>query len=160
MLFGAVFCIIVGSLSHFFYEWAHFHPAAGFISPVSESTWEHMKLIFFPALFYSLLLFILFRKKYPTLFPACLAGLLCGTLFIPVLFYTYTGILGYHLFWLDIVTFLLAVFLTFFLSFRLFLCQRIRRFFPFLLILSFLFLSTFFYFSFHPPSLGLFSIPQ
>ena len=159
-IIGVIFVSAAGTLLHFVYSWTGNNSIIGLFAPVNESTWEHMKLIFFPALFYSLLLFILFRKKYPTLFPACLAGLLCGTLFIPVFFYTYTGILGYHLFWLDIVTFLLAVFLTFFLSFRLFLCQRIRRFFPFLLILSFLFLSAFFYFSFHPPSLGIFSIPQ
>ena len=50
------FCIltlILGTLLHFLYEWTGYNYLVGFISPVNESTWEHLKLLFFPVLFLS-----------------------------------------------------------------------------------------------------------
>ena len=114
MLFGAVFCIIVGSLSHFFYEWTHFHPAADFISPVSESTWEHMKLLYFPMLLFCAAEYFFLSGHYQRLIRADLAGILAGTWVIPVIFYTYTGILGFHTLALDILTFLFSVLTAFY----------------------------------------------
>ena len=154
---GNLFCLILGSLSHFFYSWTLSNPIVGIFCPVSESAWEHMKLVFFPVLFYSGILCLLCQKEIPALFSSCLAGVLAGTLFIPVFFYTYTGILGYHLLGLDILTFVLAVLLSFFLLYRLAACLKMQRLLPILLFLTLLFFSAFFLFTFHPPKLGIFS---
>lgn len=51
---GFFFCLILGSLSHFFYQWSGNTPAVGLFSPVNESAWEHMKLVFFPVLLYAI----------------------------------------------------------------------------------------------------------
>ena len=51
---GAIFVLIAGTLSHFVYEWSGQNFILGFFFPIDESTWEHMKLIFFPMLSYSL----------------------------------------------------------------------------------------------------------
>ena len=51
---GAVFVLIAGTVSHFVYEWSGNRPAVGLFFPVNESVWEHMKLVFFPMLFYAL----------------------------------------------------------------------------------------------------------
>ena len=45
---GILFTIILGSLSHFFYGWSGNFFLVGFFSPVNESVWEHLKLLFFP----------------------------------------------------------------------------------------------------------------
>ena len=48
-----IFMIIAmgaGTLFHFIYEWSGFHPLAGLFAPVNESTWEHLKMLFFPVL--------------------------------------------------------------------------------------------------------------
>ena len=47
---GILFTAILGTLSHFFYDWTGQGALIGLISPVNESTWEHMKLVFFPLL--------------------------------------------------------------------------------------------------------------
>lgn len=154
---GILFCLILGSLSHFFYSWTLSNPIVGIFCPVSESAWEHMKLVFFPVLLYSGILCLLCQKELPALFSSCLAGTLAGTLFIPVFFYTYTGILGYHLLGLDILTFILAVLLSFFLLYRLAASSKIRRLFPVLLFLTLLFILAFFLFTFYPPKLEIFS---
>ncbi len=84
-----------------------------------------------------------------------------GLALIPTLFYTYTGILGYHLMWADIAVFLLADLGMFLLDFRLLssgrrgaLWEQIAG----LLVLwglAFLFV----WFTFRPPVLGLFLDP-
>ena len=56
---GILFCLILGSLSHFFYSWTLSNPIVGIFCPVSESAWEHMKLVFFPVLLYSGILCLL-----------------------------------------------------------------------------------------------------
>ena len=41
---------ILGTLLHFTYEWSGENTFVGFFSAVNESTWDHLKLIFFPML--------------------------------------------------------------------------------------------------------------
>ena len=91
---GTIFVIITGSLAHFVYEWSGKNFILGLFFPVSESTWEHMKLCFFPMLIYSLFMNKRLKDDYPCVTTALLSGILLGTFFIPVIFYTYSGILG------------------------------------------------------------------
>mgnify|MGYP006900171473 FL=1 len=39
----------------FFYEWSGDSTFIGLVCPISESAWEYMKLLFFPALLYCFL---------------------------------------------------------------------------------------------------------
>ena len=48
LIAGFIFTAVFGTLSHFFYDWSNENVLIGLISPVNESTWEHMKLLFFP----------------------------------------------------------------------------------------------------------------
>lgn len=45
---------ILGVLFHFVYDWTGKNPAAAAFFPVNESTWEHLKLVFFPIMILSL----------------------------------------------------------------------------------------------------------
>ena len=106
---GVIFSAVLGTLSHFFYEWSGQNPVVALFSPINESTWEHMKLVFFPILVWSLLLPAGIRKDFPAMRCALLAGGLLGTWLVPVLFYTYSGILGRNLALIDIGIFYTAV---------------------------------------------------
>ena len=109
LIIGTIFVIILGTLSHFFYDWSNNNFVVGFFSPVNESTWEHMKLVFFPMLLFSLFANSKLKSIYPCITSSLLFGILIGTFLIPIFFYTYTGILGYNVFILDLITFILAV---------------------------------------------------
>ena len=76
---------------------------------VNESTWEHMKLIFFPMLLFSLFASARLKEAAPSLTGALILGNLLGTLSIPILFYTYTGITGQNFFIADLAVFFTAV---------------------------------------------------
>ena len=55
MLVWFLAAAVLGVLLHFLYEWFPI-PALALISPVRESIWEHVKLIYFPLLLVSLVM--------------------------------------------------------------------------------------------------------
>lgn len=89
-----IFVLAAGSLWHFVYEWSGETWLVGLFFPVNESTWEHMKLVFFPMAISGGFLTGRFRKEMPGILGSVCAGALVGTWMVPVLFYTYSGILG------------------------------------------------------------------
>ena len=159
LIAGFIFTAVFGTFSHFFYGWSNENPLIGLISPVNESTWEHMKLVFFPVLIWSFFIPSRIRDKLPAFRPAFLLGGLWGTLSVPVLFYTYSGILGRNIAWADIAIFFISVFLVFRCTWILQNSERIYEKRTIIYILTVLFLIFFFLFSFLPPDIGLFSNP-
>lgn len=62
---GILFVMLTGTLAHFLYDWSGKHAVVGLFSPVNESVWEHMKLLFFPMLLYSLFLIGRLKGDFP-----------------------------------------------------------------------------------------------
>lgn len=60
-IYRFLFISILGTLLHFTYEWSQNNAIVGLFSAVNESTWEHLKLLFFPMFF--LTLFELFLSR-------------------------------------------------------------------------------------------------
>lgn len=158
-LIGFLFIGTVGTLLHFVYQWSGENSVAGLIAPVNESTWEHMKLLYFPALIYFLTEYIFLYKDYPHLLRADLAAVLTGTLLIPVIFYTYTGIIGSHNLTLDILTFLISAAVALYTRCRC-LLKLSRRKYTFFYFICVLILGVcFLIFTYYPPAIGLFVSP-
>ncbi len=109
---GFVFVSVFGTLLHFLYEWTGDNRIIGLFSPVNESIWEHMKLFFFPMLLFTIIMsyFNILQTYYPALVSALLIGLHVGTWFIPFSYYTYSGILGQSITFVDVLLFYIAVF--------------------------------------------------
>lgn len=160
ILAGVFLVSSMGALSHFVYEWTDQNQLAGLFVPVSESTWEHMKLLFFPMLLTALLLTALLKHTYPQIFTGMLAGVLAGTAVIPALFYTYTGVLGFHITAVDIAIYYVSVILGFFTAYRLTISDYARSLQPLLPCLTLLLLAAFVLFSYDPPALGIFAQPE
>ena len=108
-LAGILFVSAAGTLLHFVYDWSGQNPVVGFFAPVSESTWEHLKLLFFPMLLYGLFAVPRLSAAYPFLPCAFGESILTGLLLIPLLFYTYSGILGFSVAPADIAIFYISV---------------------------------------------------
>lgn len=159
LISGFIFTAVFGTLSHFFYGWSDGNPLIGLISPVNESTWEHMKLVFFPVLIWSFFITGSGSKLSPALRPTLLLGGFIGTLMIPVLFYTYSGILGHNVTGIDIAIFFVNAFLAFFCAWRLQNSRIIYQKRTVIYILTVLFLVLFILFTFLPPDIGLFAEP-
>ena len=157
LIIGTIFVIVLGTLSHFFYEWSNNNFVVGFFSPVNESTWEHMKLVFFPMLLFSLIANYRLKSIYPCITSSLLFGILLGTFLIPIFFYTYTGILGYNVLVLDLITFILAVICSFSSVYRLTLSCRMQNHTTILCIAVCVVFVCCILFTVYPPSIALFT---
>ena len=157
-ILGICFVLITGTLSHFVYEWTGQSYFVGFIVPVNESTWEHMKLIFFPMLLFAFFMKWKLQDSFPCIGTSLMAGILAGTASIPIIYYTYTGILGHHTLVFDILTFVAAVLIAFTATFRLTKSCNAQKY-RFLLFGAVIFLMLcFFMFTYAPPDIGLFHL--
>ena len=153
---GLIFTSVLGTLSHFFYDWSGQNAFIALFSPVSESTWEHMKLIFFPMLLFSLFGSTRLKEAAPSLTGALILGNLLGTLSIPILFYTYTGITGQNFFIADLAVFFTAVLTAWGAAWKLRDSAKVFRCRILLRSLAVLMCLLFFIFTFRVPGLPLF----
>lgn len=159
MITGFIFVSILGTLSHFFYNWFGENPLVGLFSPANESTWEHMKLLFFPAVLYMLLTHQRLNAVYPGIVSAMSSGIIAGTLSIPLIFYTYTGVLGYNLLVLDIAAFYLSTSITFLIAYKFTDSKKLTRFKTPAVTVLLILTVCFWIFTFYAPGIGLFAVP-
>ena len=158
-LVGFFVSCILGTLLHFLYEWTGGSILTAPFSGVNESTWEHMKLLYFPLLIFMLIEGRYF-KEYDSFLWVKLIGMLVGLITIPVLFYTYNGAFGKSPDWLNITFFFISAALTFFVETLLFKKGNIRgsaNWIPILIIL--LIGAAFVVFTFNTPQLPIFRDP-
>lgn len=100
--------ILLGSALHFFYQWMP-NVVTALVSPISESVWEHVKIIFWP---YLLAAAWLNRGRPGGMRPWLLTQtLICGLML--VLGYGYHILLGGEALWVDIVIYLAVICLGF-----------------------------------------------
>lgn len=118
MIYGAIFVAILGTLFHFVYDLSGNNAIIGMFVPINESVWEHTKLIFFPMLLYSVYLNKKNKADYPCLSSAMILGEFSGILSVIVLYYTYSGILGYNIAPIDISIFYISVAIAFFIVYK------------------------------------------
>ena len=160
-LVGFIFVSALGTLLHFVYDWSGGSVWAAVISAVNESTWEHMKLLFFPTFLYTLVQLCVQGRRYPNLLAVRAVSTLAGLGVIPVLYYTYTGVLGRQINWLNIGIFFVAALVLFWLDFRLLeqggLPRRWQQVAGLLILLALAML--FVYFTFAPPTVALWRDP-
>ena len=61
-IFSVIFTWILGTILHFLYEWSGDNKIIASFSAVNESTWEHLKLVFFPMLITTIVGFLAIGK--------------------------------------------------------------------------------------------------
>ena len=106
-LAGFAVTSFAGTLLHFLYDWSGGSIVTAPFSGVNESTWEHMKLLFWPMLLFAAAQSFFF-KDYKGFLCVKLRGTLLGLTLIPVLFYTYNGVIGKSPDWINIAIFFVS----------------------------------------------------
>ena len=97
---------LVGTLLHFLYDWTGENTLAAVFSGVNESTWEHMKLLFWPLFLFAIFQYFFYKEV--NYWYVKLAATVLGLMLIPVLFYTYNGMFGKSPDWVNIAIFYIA----------------------------------------------------
>ena len=106
-IFASIFCLILGTILHFTYEWFNYNVIVGLFSTINESVWEHLKLLFYPMFFISIIGYFKIGRKLCNYWYAQMYGIVFALIFVVVFFYTYTGIIGRSFFLLDIASFII-----------------------------------------------------
>ena len=107
-VYGFLFTSVFGTLLHFLFDWTGGNILAAPVSAVNESIWEHMKLLFYPMLIFSLYQYRNWGRDQQNFWSIKLRGTLLGLGLIPVIYYSYTGILGVKADWFNITIFFLT----------------------------------------------------
>ena len=150
---------IVGTLFHFLYEFSGDNLIIASFAPVNESTWEHLKLIFFPMLVSSIIGYFIIGKENSNYICSRTKGILVGMAFIIVFFYTYTGIIGKNIDFLNIISFFIAVFLGEFVSFKSIVSKEKKCNITLAVYILVFFLMCFVIFTYITPKFGIFKDP-
>ena len=158
-LCGFAFTSLFGTLLHFLYDWLGAPTWIAPFSGVNESTWEHMKLLFWPMLLFAIFQGFFFRSR-ADFSCAALVGILTGLSLIPILFYTYNGMIGPSPDWINIAIFFLAALGGYLAQALLLRREQAPSCLPWLapVLLSLLCLA-FVLFTFYPPRLEIFRDP-
>ena len=119
-LMGFAITSLGGTILHYLYDLSGQSVFAAPFSGVNESTWEHMKLLFFPMFVFALVQ-SLFFKGYDNFWCVKLRGILLGLVLIPVIFYTYNGVFGKSPDWFNITIFFISAAVVYLYETRLFI---------------------------------------
>ena len=155
---GFTIAVALGSILHFLFDWTGALSFAT-ISAVNESTWEHIKILFFPTFFFAIAQYFFFRAQYPAFWWIKLIGITISLLSIPVLFYTFNGAFGKTPDWLNITFFFISAFIGYFIEYLLFRKEFSLPYPQIAFIILLVFALLFFVFTFYPPRLPLFQDP-
>jgi hypothetical protein len=154
------FIVLLGSTLYFVFGWSGEWRPLALIAAVNESVCEHLKLGFWPALFYFIIEYRYIRKSTNNFLIAKAIGIYLIPVTITALFYLYTAFVEDMLV-VDLITFVLAVVIGQLVSYRILTARplpagksRLGLILPVLLILAFGTLT------YYPPHLPIFGDPS
>ena len=148
-----------GTILHFLYDWLGKAAWVAPFSGVNESTWEHMKLLFWPMLAFAVTQCFFFKER-RDFWCVKLRGILLGLTLIPVLFYTYNGVIGKSPDWINIAIFFISAAVSFVYETKKFKSEKIVCKHPWCAFLLLLVIGIlFFVFTFYTPEIGIFKDP-
>ena len=123
-LMGFAVTSLGGTLLHFSYDWLGEAVWIAPFSGVNESTWEHMKLLFWPMLIFAVVQSFFFRDR-KDFWSVKLRGIVLGLVLIPVLFYTYNGVIGKSPDWINIAIFFVSAAIAYIYETRLLNAEKL-----------------------------------
>ena len=156
---GFALATLGGTILHFLYDWTGESSLISPFSGVNESTWEHMKLLFWPLFLFALVQRLFFEDQ-ENYWCVKLAEILLGLVLIPVLFYTYNGVFGKSPDWVNIAIFYITALLVFLFERWAFQKDRLHCKYPVLAFAAICLIgAAFVVFTFAPPQIPLFQDP-
>lgn len=112
-IIGVLIVSVLGTLFHFGYTLLPI-----FIFPKNESIFEHTKLILFPFLLYLFASLPFYKESRETLFSNFVFAIICSIMFIIIFYYTYSGVLGKNIDFINIVLYYLGVIFGFIIIYK------------------------------------------
>ena len=156
-LVGFIVTVLCGVLLHFLYEWSGQSILVAPISAINESTWEHMKLLFIPMFLFAIVQSFYFKDR-NDFWDIKIRGIILGLILIPVLFYTFNGVIGKSPDWINIMIFVVSGAISYLYELKLYKKKDRRKYISkenAIILLCFI-ASLFILFTFYPLDLAIF----
>ena len=157
-IISIVFTFILGTLLHFAFNLSGQNIIIALFSSINESVWEHLKLVFFPMVITTIIGAFYFNKNVPNFLCSKTIGLLTSMCFTIIFFYTYTGVLGNNIAFIDISSFFIATLLGEYVGYKLIMSKFNCNNKVSIIVLLALFIS-FLVFTYFTPNIGIFKDP-
>lgn len=162
---GIIVVYILALPHHFVYEWSGENPVVGIFTPINESIWEHLKLVFWPLLLFWGIGYLIFRNKKELVLTkwvtAGTASIFISMLIIVGWYYTWVYGLDTESSIIDIGSLYIAVLISQLIAIHLYRVVEPRLIYLILSsLLLLVFAALFVWFTFSPPNLSLFIPPN
>lgn len=157
-MWGVIVSILLGSTLHFTYAWSGHNPLVAIFSAVNESTWEHLKIAFWPTFVFAVIEWFIFSKDVKNFCLATMVKLFSMPIIIMTLFYGWLAIFPDNFIW-DISIFVLAVILGYYFSYRLMKITKPLGWEKISLVIILIGLLKFSFFTYFPPKIFMFQDP-
>ena len=156
-IFGAIFIMLLGSVMHFLFQWTGSWAPVGAIAAVNESVWEHLKLAYWPLMFYSLIEYWYVKDKANNYLIAKFIAAYSIPLMTVVFFYSYTTLLGIESLAADIISFFIFIIIGQYFSYIIMKREPISKKFSAIALIAIILLGILFVlFTYLPPLIPLF----
>lgn len=152
-------CLVLGTLLHFTYEWSGEDKIVAIYSAVNESTWEHLKLVFYPMTIMAIIGTFVIKKQKNNYWAGQAIGILTAMTFITVFFYTYTGIIGENFAILDIASFIVAILLGEYVTYKIITSEKKYDMEKISIVLIIALFLSFLVYTYNPPKIQYFKDP-
>lgn len=156
-LLGVIFLIICGVALQFTYELSNYNFIVGLFSSTNESLWEHLKIYFFPIIFFSCIEYFCFKDEINNFFTAKAASTLFLSAFILVILHLLQYFWGESKLLFNIITHALGCILAQIISFRILILNKhyaLTNLISLAILISLMIL--FISFTFNPPTCNFF----
>lgn len=154
-----IICVVLGTILHFTYEWSRENVIIGLFSAVNESTWEHLKLVFFPMTWMAIIGYFVIGRRTNNYWFAQTIGILVSMFFTIISFYTYTGIIGTNFAVINIAIFIISIVFGCYVTYKLLISKKIYKAELVSIIFLLIILFSFILYTFRTPEIAIFKDP-
>jgi len=149
-IWGAAISILVGSFLHFVFELSGNNHVVALFGTVNESTWEHLKIAFWPTFIFAIIEWQIFGKQITNFCFATFIKIISIPVVIITLFYGWVLFFEDSLIY-DIIIFIIAIILGYYFSYLIIKSKKQYGPESIWAILIFIILVKFSLFSYFPP---------
>lgn len=151
LIIGLAVVSVLGVLFHFAYDFFKISYLKA-VFPSNESIFEHLKLIIFPTLLFIPIDYFLSKNNRINLLSSYISGIIVACVFMISSYYTYSGIIGFDVAWVNIIIFFISVIIIFIYRYKkIALFDGANSAIAFIILLIIIEI-----FSFYPTNLGIF----
>ena len=157
-----VILLIAGPL-HFAYEWSGENYFVGLFAPVSESVWEHLKMVYWPTLLWWIVGFAVYGKgkrlSMMRWFQSMAISVIFGLLIIVLWYYLWAGAMGIEATWVNFSS-MVSVVIGQLLAIHVYRVAKPRWIYLISgILIVFTLAAMTAYFTYYPPELPIFIVP-